>query len=79
MSSAPRSIAKGPHRRPAWLSGRVLTAVVVAVLAVVLIVENTAEISIRLIVPIVRMPMWSAFVILYLGGMLTGWLACRRR
>lgn len=54
-------------------------ALVLVALAIVLIAENSAEVRIRLIGPVVTMPMWAAFAILFAGGLLTGWLLCRQR
>jgi uncharacterized integral membrane protein len=50
---------------------RILTLVLIA-LAVILIAENTREVKIRLIVPVVTMPLWLALFIMFVLGLLSG-------
>ncbi|MFF3763262.1 DUF1049 domain-containing protein [Streptomyces sp. NPDC001922] len=58
--------------------GRV-AVIVVAVLALVFILENTAKTKIRLIVPEVIMPLWVALLAMVLIGILCGAYLFRRR
>ncbi len=78
-SSRSAPVAGERTGRAAWLRNRWGLVLLVVALAVVLMVENSAEVQVRLLVPVVRMPMWTAFVLLFLGGVLAGWLAGRRR
>ncbi len=56
-----------------------ITAAVLVVLAVVLIVENTREVEIRLLVPVVTMPLYLALLIMFVIGGLCGALLARGR
>jgi uncharacterized integral membrane protein len=47
------------------LAPRLVTAVVLAVLAVVFLIQNNQLVTIRILIPVVTMPLWVA-----LGGML---------
>jgi uncharacterized integral membrane protein len=68
-----------PSRRPAWLSGRVIVAGVIVVLAVIFIFENTARVHIRVIGPVVTARLWEALLATFLAGVLTLLLVQRRR
>lgn len=50
-----------------------------AVLAVVFIVQNTADISIYLFTRTFTAPAWLVYTILVLVGLVVGWFAQRRR
>jgi uncharacterized integral membrane protein len=57
------------------MTPRRIAALVLAVLALVFIFENTREVPIRLIGPVVRMPLWSALLITFVAGVLCGLFA----
>lgn len=77
-TTSPPATSRG-HQRPSWLTAKRLTGLVVLALGIVLIAENSAEVKIRLFVPVVKMPMWAALALLFAGGLFAGWLLCRRR
>lgn len=54
-------------------------ALVVAALSIVLIVENTRQVRIRLLVPVVTMPLYAALLIMFVLGALCGALFVRSR
>ncbi|MER6346814.1 LapA family protein [Streptomyces sp. NPDC001595] len=56
-----------------------VTGLVLAVLALVFIFENTQETEIRLLVPVVTMPLWVALLATGVIGALCGALFLRRR
>ncbi|MFD5223358.1 DUF1049 domain-containing protein [Streptomyces tendae] len=56
-----------------------ITMLVLAALAIVLIAENTREIRIRLVVPVVTMPLYLALLIMFVLGGLCGALLLRSR
>jgi uncharacterized integral membrane protein len=58
--------------------GRIVVAVV-AVLAIIFICVNTREVTIRAIIPEVRMPLWAALVGMFAAGLLCGGYLLRRR
>jgi uncharacterized integral membrane protein len=55
-----------------------VAALVLAALAIVLIVENTRDVEIRLLVPVVTMPLYLALLIMFVIGGLCGALLMRR-
>ncbi|MFE5585544.1 hypothetical protein [Kitasatospora sp. NPDC056531] len=57
-----------------WLPPLVLSA-----LALVFIFENRAETSIRVLVPVVTMPLWAALLGIWLVGVVSGLFLARRR
>ncbi|MFE7136032.1 lipopolysaccharide assembly protein LapA domain-containing protein [Streptomyces sp. NPDC057638] len=61
-----------------WFTPARTVGLVLAALAVVLIVENTREIEIRLIVPVVTMPLYLALLLMFLLGVVCGGLYFRR-
>lgn len=58
---------------------RLITGLVLVVLAVVFIVENTAPTAIRLLVPVVTMPLWTALAVMLVIGFVVGLLMARGR
>ena len=62
-----------------WWTSRWVLGVVIAVIAVVFVVENRAPAAIRLLIPLVVMPQWAALTIAVLLGIAVGFLLRRRR
>lgn len=61
------------------LSPRQITAIVIAAITVVLILQNSQRVEITLLVFSIRMPMWAATLVTLLIGVVVGWLLCGRR
>ncbi|MEV7402336.1 LapA family protein [Streptomyces sp. NPDC091267] len=74
-SAAPK---RGSGRRPAMTPARI-TALVLVALAIVLIVENTRQVRIRLLIPVVTMPLYLALLGMFVIGGLCGALLIRNR
>lgn len=55
-----------------WLTPGRTVVLVLAVLALVFVFENTEDVRIRLLVPEVTMPLWLALLIPYVVGWLAG-------
>ncbi|MEV4648596.1 LapA family protein [Saccharopolyspora sp. NPDC049357] len=72
-----RSPAESSRRH--WLSPHVATGLVLAALAVVLIVENRHSVDIRLFIPVVTMPVWTALAVMLIVGVVIGLLVSRSR
>jgi uncharacterized integral membrane protein len=70
-----RSSAKSTNR---W-SPRTILAAVLLVLAVVFVVENRDLTQIRLLIPVVLMPLWAALAITLVIGLVVGVVLGRRR
>ncbi|MEV6121376.1 LapA family protein [Streptomyces sp. NPDC052077] len=76
--SSPQSSGTRRGRGSPLTPSRVAT-LVVAALAVVLIVQNTREVRIRLLVPVVTMPLYLALLIMFVLGGLCGAFLWRGR
>jgi uncharacterized integral membrane protein len=63
----------------AWWTSRWVLAVVLAVIAVIFVVENREPAAIRLLIPLVVMPQWAALTVSVLLGLAIGFLLRRRR
>ncbi|MEN3585963.1 LapA family protein [Streptomyces sp. ZYX-F-203] len=76
---ASRSRARASGRRRPELTASRITALVLIALAIVLIAQNTESVEIRLIVPIVTMPLYLALLLMFVIGGLCGALLLRLR
>ncbi|MEU3250749.1 LapA family protein [Streptomyces sp. NPDC006997] len=56
-----------------------IAVLVLALLALVFVFENTQTTEIRLLVPVVSMPLWAALLAMWLVGALCGAYFVRRR
>jgi uncharacterized integral membrane protein len=71
QAPGPTAADSGSGWRDRLTTTRVLVLVLIA-LAVILIAENTKHVKIRLIVPVVTMPLYSALLIMFVLGLLSG-------
>jgi uncharacterized integral membrane protein len=62
-----------------WWTSRWVLGVVIAVIAVIFVVENRDPASIRLLIPLVVMPQWAALAVAVVLGIAIGFLLRRRR
>lgn len=60
-------------------TSRWVVALVLLAVAVVFVVENRDLTEIRLLIPVVLMPLWAALAITLVIGLVVGWLVGRRR
>ena len=58
---------------------RSLSMLFIAIVALIFIFENTAETTVRLLVPVVTMPLWGALLIAWVLGLLVSLFGLRRR
>ncbi len=75
--ASPKPLRSG--RRPSWLTPRAILALVLTVIAVVFIVENRQLAEIRILIPVVTMPLWAALAASVIVGVLIGYLVRRSR
>ncbi|QUG99521.1 DUF1049 domain-containing protein [Saccharopolyspora erythraea] len=66
-----------PEKRAHGMSPRVVGGLVLVALAVVFILENRHVVDIRVFVPVVSMPLWTALVAVMLVGIVVGLLLNR--
>lgn len=71
--SQPRSFFHHP------LARRALGFLVITIIALIFIFQNTTETAIQLLVPVVTMPLWGALLIAWVLGLLASLLTIRRR
>ncbi|MFI1094361.1 lipopolysaccharide assembly protein LapA domain-containing protein [Streptomyces sp. NPDC020917] len=62
-----------------WLTPGRTVVLVLTVLALIFIFENTRKVKIRLLVPQVTMPLWGALLITFAIGLLAGLYVGRTR
>ncbi|MFC5142048.1 DUF1049 domain-containing protein [Actinomycetospora rhizophila] len=75
----PRNATRAPGRTTPWYRARWFLPVVLAVLAIVFILENRDLVTIRLLIPVVVMPQWAALTITLIIGLVIGLMLRRRR
>jgi len=73
--SAPDRSPEAPGR---WWRSRWVLGAVLAVLALILVLENREPTTIRLLIPVVTMPLWAALTMMAVIGLLVGLLLRRR-
>jgi uncharacterized integral membrane protein len=80
MSSKESRARKGGGGRVAnWFTPARTAVVVLLALAIVFMAENTQQVKIRLIVPLVTMPLYLALLLMFIIGALCGGLFFHRR
>ncbi|MEV0140367.1 LapA family protein [Streptomyces globisporus] len=76
---SPKDVSSDSGRAQGWLTpGRVAVGVVV-VLVIVFICLNTNDVTIRVLIPEVTMPLWSALAAMFLIGLGCDGYLFRRR
>ncbi|WP_240135160.1 lipopolysaccharide assembly protein LapA domain-containing protein [Streptomyces sp. MUM 178J] len=83
MSPREASSSGGSRRRGGgirdWLTPARATVLVIALLAIIFIFENTRQVKIRLLIPEVTMPLYLALLAMFAVGVLCGGYFFRRR
>ncbi|MEJ2890879.1 DUF1049 domain-containing protein [Actinomycetospora aeridis] len=74
----PRDATRTTSATP-WYRARWFLPVLLAVLAIIFILENRDLVTIRLLLPVVVMPQWAALTITLIIGLLIGLMLRRRR
>lgn len=76
---SPKDVSSsGKGSSGAFTPARILV-LVIAVLSVVFIAENTKDVEVRLIIPLVTMPLYVALIVMFVAGMACGAYFFRRR
>ncbi|MGW4031477.1 LapA family protein [Streptomyces sp. NPDC004838] len=76
---APTVRKGGKGRLGGWFTPARTAVVVLVVLAIVFMAENTQKIEIRLIIPLVTMPLYLALLLMFIIGTLCGGLFFHRK
>ncbi|WP_405939710.1 DUF1049 domain-containing protein [Streptomyces sp. NBC_00726] len=76
---SPKDVSSsGKSGSGAFTPGRILV-LVIAILSIVFIAENTEDVEVRLIVPLVTAPLYVWLVVMFVAGMACGAYVFRRR
>lgn len=71
-ATTPPPVKTTKRRSRSRLSPRSIVVLVLLALAIVFIAENTRQVKIRVIVPVVSMPLWAALTAMLVVGVLVG-------
>ncbi|MFD3655553.1 LapA family protein [Streptomyces sp. 24-1644] len=76
---SPKDVSSGDRSGKGLFIPARIAVIVVAVLAIVFICVNTGDVTIRLWIPKVTMPLWLALLGVFLAGAICGGYVFRRR
>lgn len=76
---SPKNVSSGSKGSTGPFSPARILVLVIAVLSIVFIAENTDEVEVRLIVPLVTMPLYVWLIVMFAAGMACGAYVFRRR
>ncbi|MFF3171839.1 DUF1049 domain-containing protein [Streptomyces sp. NPDC057900] len=76
---SPKDVSSGGTRSTGAFTPARILILVIAVLSVVFIAENTDDVQVRLLIPVVTMPLYAALAVMFLAGMACGAYFFRRR
>jgi uncharacterized integral membrane protein len=68
-----------PAKKPRRIGGDAIAAIILIVLGVIFVFENTSHVDIRFIGPKVRVQVWIALLASLAAGVIVGWLLRRSR
>ncbi|MGN5635320.1 DUF1049 domain-containing protein [Streptomyces sp. AC154] len=76
---SPKDVSSGGKGSSGAFTPARILVLVIAVLSVVFIAENTEDVKVRLIIPLVTMPLYVALIVMFVAGMACGAYFFRRR
>ncbi|TXS39223.1 LapA family protein [Streptomyces sp. OR43] len=76
---SPKDVSSGSKSGTGAFTPARILVIIIAVLSIVFIAENTEEVEVRLIVPLVTMPLYVWLIVMFLAGMACGAYVFRRR
>ncbi|MFF3056086.1 lipopolysaccharide assembly protein LapA domain-containing protein [Streptomyces sp. NPDC057909] len=76
---SPKDVSSGGKGSTGPFSPSRIVVLVIALLSLLFIVENTGEVTIRLLIPLVTMPLALALLAMFVAGMVCGGYLFRRR
>ncbi|MDD7941634.1 LapA family protein [Actinomycetospora lutea] len=79
VAGGPPTTGRGSGTSRNGSTSRRVVALVLLAVAVVFVLENRDPTEIRLLIPVVLMPLWVALTITLVLGLAAGWLVARRR
>ncbi|MGW1546527.1 lipopolysaccharide assembly protein LapA domain-containing protein [Streptomyces sp. NPDC002346] len=75
---SPKGVSSGGKGVGPFSPSRIVV-LVIAVLSIVFIAENTGEVTIRLLIPLVTLPLYVVLLAMFVAGMVCGGYLFRRR
>ncbi|WP_030971788.1 MULTISPECIES: lipopolysaccharide assembly protein LapA domain-containing protein [unclassified Streptomyces] len=76
---SPKDVSSGGKGAVGAFSPSRIVVLVIAILSLVFIVENTDEVTIRLLIPLVTMPLAAVLLAMFVAGLVCGGYLFRRR
>ncbi|WLQ39505.1 LapA family protein [Streptomyces laculatispora] len=76
---SPKDVSSGGTSRTGPFTPARIAVIVIAVLSVVFIAENTGDVTVRLLIPLVTIPLYVALIVMFVAGMACGAYFFRRR
>lgn len=76
---SPKDVSSGAKGSTGPFTPSRIVVLVIAILSIVFIVENTGEVTLRLLVPLVTLPLSLALLAMFVAGMACGGYLFRRR
>ncbi|WP_406456935.1 LapA family protein [Streptomyces sp. NBC_00876] len=76
---SPKDVSSGSKGKSAAFTPARIVVLVIAVLSIVFIAENTKDVEVRLIIPLVTMPLYVWLIVMFAAGMACGAYFFRRR
>ncbi|MFB6777165.1 lipopolysaccharide assembly protein LapA domain-containing protein [Streptomyces sp. NPDC056352] len=76
---SPKDVSSGGKGGVGPFSPSRIVVLVIAVLSIVFIAENTGEVTIRLLIPLVTLPLYVVLLAMFVAGMVCGGYLFRRR
>ncbi|WP_329450553.1 LapA family protein [Streptomyces sp. NBC_01724] len=76
---SPKDVSSGGKGAVGAFSPSRIVVLVIAILSLVFIVENTDEVTIRLLIPLVTMPLAAVLLGMFVAGLVCGGYLFRRR
>ncbi|MEU8503895.1 LapA family protein [Streptomyces brevispora] len=76
---SPKDVSSGGKGGTGAFSPARILVLVLAVLSVVFIAENTGDVTVRLLIPVVTIPLYVALIVMFLAGMACGAYVFRSR
>ncbi|MCX4768607.1 LapA family protein [Streptomyces sp. NBC_01260] len=76
---SPKDVSSGGTSRTGPFSPARIVVIVIAILSVVFIAENTGDVTVRLLIPLVTIPLYVALIVMFVAGMACGAYFFRRR
>jgi uncharacterized integral membrane protein len=76
---SPKDVSSGGKGSVGPFSPSRIIVLVIAILSIVFIAENTGEVTIRLVIPLVTLPLYVVLLAMFAAGMACGGYLFRRR